>query len=64
MAKVAEEEEKMKREKEESEVRERIRMLKKVKEIAEQDPAFLAASSLQVSAPRTTYEGLTLSHAS
>ena len=43
-----EEEERMKREKEESEVRERIRMLEKVKEIAEQDPAFLEASSLHV----------------
>ena len=45
----------MKREKEESEARELICMLEKVKEIAEQDPAFLAASNLQVSAPRTTY---------
>ena len=50
-----EEEERMKREKEESEVRERIRTLEKVKEIAEQDPAFLEASGLQVSATRTTY---------
>ena len=45
----------MKREKEESEARERICMLEKVREIAEQDPAFLEASGLQVSAPRTTY---------
>ena len=45
----------MKREKEESEARERIRVLEKVREIAEQDPAFLEASGLQVSAPRTTY---------
>ena len=54
-AKVVEEEERMKREKEESEARERIRALEKVKEIAEQDPAFLEASGLQVSATRTTY---------
>ena len=39
-AKVVEEEERMKREKEESEARERIHVLEKVKEIAEQDPAF------------------------
>ena len=50
-----EEEERMKREKEESEARERIRALEKVKEIAEQDPAFLEAFGLQVSATRTTY---------
>ena len=54
-AKVVEEEERMKREKEESEARERICALEKVKEIAEQDPAFLEASGLQVSATRTTY---------
>ena len=56
-AKVAEEEERMKREreKEESEARERIRALEKVKEIAEQDPAFLEASGLQVSTTCTTY---------
>ena len=52
---LAEEEERMKREKEESEVREWICLLEKVKEIAEQDPAFLASFSLQVSTPHTTY---------
>ena len=55
MAKVTKEEEKREREKEESEAREWIRVLEKVKEIAEQDPAFLAVSGRQVSAPRTTY---------
>ena len=42
---LAEEDERMKREKEESEARERICVLEKVKEIAEQDPARPASKS-------------------
>ena len=54
-AKVEEEEVRIKREKEESEAREQLGLVEKIKEMAEQDPTFLAFSSLQVSAPCTTY---------